>query len=112
MSGTVVEQTVFVRDADMVPLTIANAQRNSKEQTVFVKSPQDGRTIMDGEMADPSPDLSEVADRLSALLDSGLSGATRSEVLALLASPYSDQLWSLTQGRLRALLKRSAQTRR
>ena len=112
VSGTVVEQTVFVRDADMVPLTIANAQRNSKEQTVFVKSPQDGRTIMDGEMADPSPDLSEVADRLSALLDSGLSGATRSDVLALLASPYSDQLWSLTQGRLRALLERSAQTRR
>ena len=63
---------------------------------------------MDGEKADPSLDLSEAAERLSALLDCNLSGATRSDVLALLASPYPDQLWSVTQGRLRALLERSA----
>jgi ParB family chromosome partitioning protein len=107
-SSAVEEQTVFVRDADVVPLPVANAQHNANEQTLFVKSPQAGRVITDGENPAPSSDLSEVADRLSILLDSGLNGALRNDVLALLAGPYSDQLWCLTQARLRALLERSA----
>ena len=92
-----------------MPLPVANAQHNANEQTLFVESPQDGRAITDGENPDPSSSaLSEVADRLSTLLDSGLSGAIRDDVLVLLASPYSEQLWRLTQARLRALLERSA----
>ena len=106
-SAIEVEQTVFVRDADMVPLPVADAHHSANEQTVFVKSPHGGRAIIDGGPADPPPDLSELVDRLSALIASSLSGARRNEVLALLAHPDSDQLWHLTQVRLRALLERS-----